>query len=332
MICGFAVDIILGLVMIGYAFSGFMKLKDAQPLVLGFAGLLALEYIMQFFQIYFRTKLDNRKFSFLSVTNSASYLIFGAIGAYLYGAIGTLFGRYIAMIIPICIGMFLLRKNYTDIFNRNRIDNTLKKEIWNYGVKNGLSSCLNHVIYLIDVAIISYVIADPKTVASYKLATLIPEGLNFIPHAIIVTMIPYFVKNIDNQEWLKRNTRKLFGAMCVLNLLITVALLVAAPLLIRIIGGEQYSDSVTYFRILSLSYFFLGTFRLFSTNLLAIFRKTTYNLVVAGLNGILNIILDITLINRFSATGAAWATMLSVVIASLLSFPYMLYTINKISK
>lgn len=331
LISGFVIDVFLGIILIIYAYSGLMSIKESQPLLVALSGLLALEYVMQYFLIYYRTKLDNRKFSLLSVTNSSTYLIFGVLGAFFYGPLGTIFGRYVAMLIPILVGFFLMKKDYVDIININPISTDLKKDIWSYGIKNGLSSYLNHVIYLIDVAIISYILANPDTVASYKLATLIPEGLNFVPHAIIVTVIPYFVKNKENKKWIKQNTRKLFFSMAILNCFITVFLLLSAPLLIKLIGGNQYSDSVVYFRILSLSYFFLGTFRLFSTNLLAIFRKTTFNLIVAGFNGIINIILDVVLISNFHAVGAAWATMISVVIASLLSFPYLLYTMNKIS-
>lgn len=330
--CGFLVDIILGFVMLCYAYSGVMPIAESKPILIGFAGLLAFEYIMQYFLIYYRTKLDNRKFSFLSVINTSSYLIFGVIGAYVFGAMGTLLGRYFAMLVPIVVATLSLKENITDIRNDFLLETRLKKDIWIYGIKNGLSSYLNHVIYLIDVAIISYIIADPEIVASYKLATLIPEGLNFVPHAIIVTVIPYFVKNKDNKGWIKQNTFKLLVSMGIMNCFITLFLLFSAPLLINLIGGEQYSDSVIYFRILSLSYFFLGTFRLFSTNVLAIFRKTTYNLVVAAINGVLNIILDVILVSNYQAEGAAWATMISVVIASMLSFPYLLHTIGKISK
>lgn len=332
LLSGFVVDIILGAVMIGYAFSGFMPIKDAQPVLIGFAGLLALEYVMQYILVYYRTKLENKKFSFLSVAHSVSYLLFGAAGAIIYGPVGTIIGRYLAMIIPSILGIVLMKGNYVDVFNKQHVDDKLKKDIWNYSIKNGLSAYLNQVIYLIDVAIISCVIADADTVASYKLATLIPEGLNFVPHAIIVTLIPYFVRNKENTKWLKANARRLFFYTGLMNCLITVLLIVAAPIVIKIIGGEQYSDSVVYFRILSLSYFFLGTFRLFSTNLLAVFRKTTFNIVVAAINGALNIVLDLVLIHYFQATGAAWATMISVVIASCLSFPYLIRTISKPGK
>ena len=299
LICGFITDIFLGLLMLVYAYSGFMPIKDTQPILIGFAGLLALEYVMQFFLIYFRTKLDNRRFSLLSVTNTASYLVFGVIGAYILGAFGTLIGRYFAMIVPVVLALLFLKGDYSDIKNHFILESKLKKDIWVYGVKNGLSSYLNHVIYLIDVAIISYIIADPEIVASYKLATLIPEGLNFVPHAIIVTIIPYFVKNKDNKKWVKQNVLKLFISMGIMNLAITILLVLTAPFLINMIGGEQYADSIIYFRILSLSYFFLGTFRLFSTNLLAIFRKTTYNLIVAAINGLLNVFLDFLLVSYF---------------------------------
>lgn len=324
LVCGFLVDIAFGALMALYGLLDLASIKESSLLIVLFSGLLAIEYIMQYLLVYYRTKLDNKRFSYLSTINSASYLVFGSIGALWSGAIGTIIGRYFAMIITIIIGLLFLKGDFTDFINNKKIHISLKKEIWVYSIKMGVSSFLNQVIYLIDVALISFIIANSEIVASYKLATLIPEGLSFVPQAIIVTFIPYYVKNQKDNAWLKSNTKKLICSLAIINLLITILLLLFAPVIIQIIGGRQYSDSVYYFRVLSISYFFLSTFRLLSTNILAIFRKTSFNLIMAGITGVTNIILDIVLINKFQAMGAAWATVISVVVASALSFPYLL--------
>lgn len=327
LLCGFFADVIMGIVMIIYGMSGFIALPESRPLIIQFAGLLVFEYIMQYFLVYYRTKIDNKKFSVLSIINSSLYLLFGSLGAVIFGATGTIVGRYLAMIIPIMISLYWMKNDITDIKNKERISNQIKTEVWLYATKSGASSFLNHIIYLIDVAIISYIISDSEIIASYKFATLIPEGLIFIPQAIIVTIIPHYLNNINNPKWLRNNTKTLFWGMAIFNLFITIGLIVATPLIVKIIGGAKYADSMEYFRILSISYFFLATFRLFSTNLLAIFRKTTFNLIAAGVNGVINIILDLVLIKFYGATGAAWATTISVILVSFISFPYLLHVI-----
>lgn len=328
LLAGLVSNIILGIGIVAYGTFGPNSIPESRKYIIMFSGLLAIEYFAQFVLCYYRTKKNNKAFSWLSTLNSVTYFAFGGIGALILGVEGTIIGRYLAYIIVASVGIYYLRDNISDLFNRNRLDKKLKKDIWTYSLKNGASTFLNQVIYLIDVFLISTIIADSEIVASYKFATIIPESLSFIPQAIMVALIPYFVSNMRNNNWIKTSTRKLLLYTGTLNIVITVTLIISAPIVIQIAGGEKYADSLIYYRILSISYFFLATFRLMSTSLLSVFRKTTYNLFVAAITGILNILLDYIMISKYQAVGAAWATVLSVVIGSVLSFPYLMHIIN----
>ena len=77
-----------------------------------------------------------------------------------------------------------------------------------------------------------------------------------------------------------------------LNLVISVLLFAFAPVIIRLLYGEQYMDSVYIFRILSINYFFSGTFRIISGNLLVTQRKLKFNFFVALVSGTINAIAD----------------------------------------
>lgn len=326
-LCGFVVDIVLSACMLAYGLLGQVGMPECRPYIVLLSGLPLADYVMQYLLVFLRTRRENKKFAYLSTVNSVALLLFTVVGACFGGVGGTIGGRYFAYIITIVAGIFLSRSSMPDIINKEQIDRRLKKDIWAYAVKNGACSALNTIIYLLDVAVISYVIADPEIVASYKLATIIPENLNFIPQVVIITLIPYYAKNQSNRAWLRKTTKTLFLGMAAVNLLITLFLLVSAPFVIKLLWGAQYMDSVHYYRVLSLSYFFLATFRLFSTNILAVLRKTTFNLIVAILTGVANIVLDYILITHYAAAGAAWATVMVIVIASVASFPYLVKVI-----
>lgn len=97
--------------------------------------------------------------------------------------------------------------------------------------------------------------------------------------------------------------------------------------------GNHYLDSVIPFRILVINYFFSGTFRSIAGNLLVTQRKLEFNTFVAIISGILNIVADIVLIFRFGAVGAAYATLIIVILCSSLNVGYLLITfINKCKK
>ena len=93
--------------------------------------------------------------------------------------------------------------------------------------------------------------------------------------------------------------------------------------------GAQYLDAVPVFRILSLNYFISGTFRILSGNLLVTQRKLKFNLFVAVVSSAVNIIANFLFIQWWGAIGAAIATVLVVVISSILSTTYLIITFKR---
>ena len=100
-------------------------------------------------------------------------------------------------------------------------------------------------------------------------------------------------------------------------------------MIISVLWGKQYDDAVPCFRILSISFLFLSGFRLTSTNILLSLGKAGYTLLVSIASGILNIFLDVFLTIKCGSIGAAYATLIITIVASLLSLPYVIYVVNK---
>ena len=86
-------------------------------------------------------------------------------------------------------------------------------------------------------------------------------------------------------------------------------LVIMAPLIIRIVFGEQYMDSLAVFRILSISFFFSGTLSGISGNLLVTQRKLKFNFWRAFVMGIANAIGNVVFISLWGAVGAAISTI-----------------------
>ena len=103
------------------------------------------------------------------------------------------------------------------------------------------------------------------------------------------------------------------------NLLISAVLCIGAPLIIRLIFGYEYLDAVPVFIVLSINYFISGTFRIVSGNLLVTQRRLKFNLLVAIVSSVTNIIADYFFIQWWGSMGAAFATVLVVIISSILS-------------
>ena len=181
---------------------------------------------------------------------------------------------------------------------------------------------------MVDIFIIGIYVTDERLIASYKVATVIPTAITFIPSAIITYVYPYFAMNRKNMEWTKTNYKILLKWVAILNVVITLGLIIIAKPLIITIYGKNYLDSLQCFRILVFSYFFSGTFRIISGNLLVTQRRVGINLFISIISGVLNIVFNIILIPKLGNLGAALTTTLIVLISSLFSTFFYLKVIN----
>lgn len=326
---GFFSAVLLSAGMLLYGFYGRVGIQESSRYIIALSVLPLFDYVQQYILVFYRIRCDNKTFARLLTINTCAHFLFDCAGALMWGVGGTIAGRYLAYIVTIAVGTLVGKETFKRAGKSTGLPATQKRDIWNYALKSGSASALNQIVYLIDIALISYLVSDAMVVASYKTAAMIPEALSFIPQSVIVTVLPYFARKQQDGEWVKDKSKKLFIGMAAMNFLISLFLWIMAPFIIEILWGEKYLDSVPYFRILSISYFFLGTFRLFSTNLLAIFHRVTFNFSISLLTGVSNILLDYFMVKKYGAIGAAWATLFTVVIASLCSFPYLIYVIKR---
>lgn len=325
-ICGFLASVLLSLGMLIYGLCGKVGIRESAKYIVLLSALPVLDYSQQYILTFFRTRRENKAYARLLTLNACAHFTFDFLGALLQGVSGLIVGRYLmygVTIIASCIASANFRKNLQKIF----ITASLKRALWNYSLKTGITSALNQIVYLIDIALIGFLISDATVLAGYKVATVIPEALNVVPQSVIITFLPYFSAQ-KSKEWIAKSCKKLFHCMAVLNFTISLILYEGAPIFLKILGGEKYLDGIRCFRTLAISYFFLATFRLFSTNLLAIFHKVSFNLLVSIFTGVCNISLDYFLIQRYGAIGAALATLITVLLASFCSFPYLIHVVK----
>ena len=138
-------------------------------------------------------------------------------------------------------------------------------------------------------------------------------------------MYPYLAKRREDKKWIGKTYFKLIIGLGVINLIITIILIMFAPLIIKIIFGENYLDCVPAFRILSFGYFIAGTFRVPAGNTLFALKKLKVNLINSILSGVVNIVLDIVLILKYGHIGAAIATVTVFIVSSIIANGYIYY-------
>ena len=185
---------------------------------------------------------------------------------------------------------------------------------------------------LLDVTCINYYFANASIVATYKTATQIPVALLFIPSSIIVFAYPYLAENNTNYIWLKRMSRKILGAVFLINLCIASFAFLLAPTIVKILWGSKYMDAVTVLRILLINFIVTGSFNMVYGNLMVAVKKVNVNLAKTIACSLLNIVLNILLLGKLGSTGAAIATLTVSIVSSAFSALYFSIWINKRTK
>ena len=194
-----------------------------------------------------------------------------------------------------------------------------------------LNNGISQMMYLLDVFVIGIVAADETILAAYKVATVIPTALTFIPASLVTYIYPYFAEHRNDGAWCLGRYKIILRYFGLLNLCISGILVVLAPYIIPIIFGVKYNDAETIliFRLLAVNYFFSGTFRVIAGNLLVTQRKLRFNSFVAIVSGCINVTADFILISKMGARGAAVATILVVVFSAVMNTSYIIYTFKK---
>lgn len=305
--------------------SIFFKLKidESNKILTAMAFIPLLSVITDMIISYLRAELRNKQYSLLLTINTAMYFC-GNLGlGMLFGVNGVVISMYIAYIVSISIGIYLLRDRIRDFLEIKIIKKGNQLTFIKFSLFAIITNSVSQLLYLVGTFFVGLFISSPLVVASYKVATLIPFNLAFIPNSLCAFIYPYFAQNCNNKEWIKNKYEYIEKKLMVVNGAISIILIAFAPLVIKIMFGKEYMDTVTPFRILMVGYFISGTFRMPAGNILFSIKKLKINFYNAIITGVSNIILNIVLIRAYGVNGAAIAILIVYIIASLISNGYL---------
>lgn len=319
---------LLGVVLLLLAF--FAPLKEGADILLFMLCFLPLIQILYDLSTsYLRSQKRNQEYVRLTVINTALVLVVSACCAFYFKQKGLIMGYYAAYLVTVLYAVIVIK---IPIFNRkttSALNNQTKRTLFKISFISMCNNGLSQLLYLLDVLVIGIIVADESVLASYKVGTMIPSALAFIPLSLMTYVYPYFAEKRLDKKWCWKRYKQIVIGFGLFNLFICLCLFILAPWIVHTFFGAQYDDSVAVFRILSINYFFSGTFRVVSGNLLITQRKLKFNLLVACVSGVVNVIADIVLIYFYGSIGAAIATVLVTLVSGILSTVYLIYTLKK---
>lgn len=315
-------NLLLSAILIIIALFTKLKFPDARGLFVFVAFLPLFQHGFRMMSVDLRAIKDNRKYALLNNINTLFISIFSVIGALWLKDKGLILGYYVAYIFTFVFALWVIKE---PLKYRGNLQSDEKKQLYSISIISVCNNSLSQLLYLLDVFIIAIVIPSERVLANYKVATQIPTAFAFIPQAVVVFIYPYFAEHNRDSKWCISNFKKLIGSFSAFNFLISTGLFVFAPIIIKLVYGTQYLDVVSIFRVLSISYFFSASFRTIVGNLLVTQRKLKFNLFMGIFIGLLNIITDCVFITNYGSIGAAYATLISVLVDSVISTTYLCY-------
>lgn len=327
-VTGLLTNIPIVLFFIIGSFVGTPAIPEAGFYLRIYLPILFLEYLIDLLMTILRCKNSFRIYSRLLTLHTVLIAVCICLGSVL-GIGGMIAGKYIAAIGSLLAVLYAARTMLPSIRSAGRLDTVQKKALWHYSIFNGINSMLNRLLYVIDLSMIAVLVHSAAELANYKVATLIPNALTFIPGSVMICILSDVIANQRNLPWLKKTIQKTFLCLLLVNILIGVILISFAPIIISIISGKQYLSSVTPFRILTAGYCISGTFRALSVNVLAALKQVKFNVTCSLITCAADVVLNYFLITKIGMIGAAYATFAVECLISLLSFGSLLFVLRK---
>lgn len=294
---------------------------DWQPLVFATTVaslvLIALSFKTSF-NVVFQTLLRFEKSALVESLSSALFLIFVFLGLQSgRGLPAVMFGWVLATLGASLLGLFFARR-------LAKIDWTLNKKIvrslfWE-ALPAGALFLVFNLYNRVDTIILEY-FRGSFDVGIYGLAYKVHDnlvlGAAFLMNAMFPVLSRAFGK-ITLQEKLKDYYQKTFDLLLLASFSVGILTFILAPLLIRVLGGEDFSLSVLPLRILVLATMVSYFNHLTGYSLIA-FGRQRASLLIAVLALTLNVVANILFVPKYSYLASATITIATEGFVLLLS-------------
>ena len=315
---GIVFNLLISIVILIYANYTNLPIANSKKVLIFMAFFPVGRLYIDVFQAYLRATMQNKLLARFSICNNSIILAFN-IGGILYngiwGLITTTYLSYLVMIILSTIVMKL--PNIFSITNIGMAELNWRK-FFSYSIYSTIGNAFAQLIFNLDILILGYLIKDALLVADYKVATIIPFALNFIPGVIMTFFYPILARNTNNVEYMLQLKHKIVRLMLAITIPASLILFSLAHPLITLIFGAKFTQSILPFQILILG-FPIAAMRILYGNFLASMGKARFAMGFNCLIALVNIIVTYTLVEHYATVGAAAGIVIIYLLAAVLA-------------
>lgn len=219
------------------------------------------------------------------------------------------------IIVAISLYIFYRKENAPKM----KVSIPLGKEVLSESYHFILSGLMTAIYSQMDKIMIGKMLTD-MDVGLYTTATAICSMWIFIPTAIINSFRPTImvIKQSGNQAFYKKRLEQLYSLIIWLCIFVSIVVCIFGALIIRILYGESYMGAIETLRISiwSETFAMIGTARgiwILCEN------KNKYVKYYLVIGAIVNVILNALLIPVYGINGAAFATLITQIVTSIIA-------------
>lgn len=322
----FVINCLLSIVILLVSIFVPLKIERANLCLRMMAFLPIFSYTHEMQIFYLRTQRRNKAYSYSNTFSTVAIFVLSCTLSFLFQVEGLVLAKYIAFAVSVLFVLWRFRVGYP-VTKKFELSAKIKKQFWGISAISMLNNGMSSLMYMLDIFVLGIVVPDSTVVASYKLATNVPTALAFIPAAFVTYIYPYFALHRENKAWVRRKYVLVAGALAVLCSIISLVMFIFSPFIIKLLFGAAYLDAVPCFRVLSISFAISALFRTLPGNILVTQRKLKFNLFTATLSSAVNTVLNVMFITRWQSIGAAYATLVTVILTGLLDTGYLTFVL-----
>lgn len=192
------------------------------------------------------------------------------------------------------------------------------KELLKYGLKAYVGNMVQFLNYRLDMLLVA-IFLTPSEVGFYSIAVGIAERFWLIPESIATVLFPRISSStsLDANQITPKIARHTLLIIFILSLLLTAT----ANLLIKILFGQDFLPSIAPLLILLPGIIFFSVSKILTADL-AGRGKPQFGTYAAFISLAVNVPLNLLLIPRWGISGAAFASSVAYILATVIAFIY----------
>ena len=261
--------------------------------------------------VIFQTKSKFEYMALIDVVISLTFLALLGLVFILFGLVPTLSGILLAFVIANLLGTIVAFSLALSLAKINfKFNRAIMKKIALEAIPTGALLLIFSIYNRLDIFLLQ-ILRGSEPVGIYGLAYKVHDNLilgSAYLAAALFPVISSLVAKPGFQNELRTIYRKIFDILLITGLFVLISVFFLAPIIILIIGGVEFEQSVLALRILVFGTF-LAYFNHLTGYTLVALGKQRVSLMVAVIALVWNLSLNLILIPRYSYVAAAVVTI-----------------------